>query len=376
MYDLIVIGGGIVGMSAAYHAVLAGARTLLVDRADVGKASLAGAGIIAPQTSAIESEDWYKLALAAFAYYPQLVSKLQAAGISDTGYAPTFSLIVAVSEDEDERFAKAQQLMQMRQERFGSPTADQLYTLDDEGAKQLFPPIAPLRAGVCFKGAARVDAAKIMKAMQQVAQQRHGLHIRRDNVQRLIMRDDSLDAIVVSGERISANSFLIAGGAWSPALADQLNFKLPVVPQRGQIAHLMLPGVDTRDWPVILAFHGHYMVPWPDSRIMVGATREFVGYAPHTTVKGINELLSEALRVAPGLAEASIGEVKVGLRPGSPDSLPILGQLSTTKNVYLATGHGANGLQLGPYTAKLVAELALGQQPALALDGFSATRFT
>lgn len=375
MYDLIVIGGGIVGMSAAYHAVAAGARTLLVDRGDAGKASLAGAGILAPETSSIESDDWYSLAIAAVDYYPQLVAQLKAQGITETGYAPTKSLIVAVSPDEDERFAKAQQLMQVRQQRFGRPAADQMYTVDTEAARQIFPPIADIRAGMGFQGAARIDAATLMRAMQQVAQQRHGLHIRRDTVERLIMQDDSITAVVISGERVTATAFLIAGGAWSPALASQLKLNLPIVPQRGQIAHLLLSGVDTRDWPVILAFHGHYMVPWPDNRMVVGATREFVGYQPHTTAKGIHELLAEALRVAPGLADASIGEVKVGLRPSSPDLLPILGRVPSVENVYLATGHGASGLQLGPYSGKLVAELALGREPANPLHAFSCDRF-
>ena len=375
MYDLIVIGGGIVGMSAAYHAVAAGARTLLVDRGDAGTASLAGAGILAPETRAIESDAWYSPAIAAVDYYPQLVAQLKAQGIAETGYAPTRSLIVAVSPDEDERFAKAQEHMQMRQQRFGRPAADQMYPLDTAAARQIFPPIADIRAGMGFHGAARIDAATFMRAMQQVAQQRHGLHIRRDTVERLIMQDDRITAIVVSGERVTATAFLIAGGAWSPALASQLRLNLPVVPQRGQIAHLLLPGVDTSDWPVILAFHGHYMVPWPDNRMVVGATREFVGYKAHTTAQGIHELLAEALRVAPGLADASIGEVKVGLRPSSPDLLPILGHIPTVQNAFLATGHGASGLQLGPYSGKLVAELALGREPANSLHAFSCDRF-
>ena len=84
---------------------------------------------------------------------------------------------------------------------------------------------------------------------------------------------------------------------------------------------------------------------------------------------------AEALRVAPGLADASIGEVKVGLRPSSPDLLPILGHIPTVQNAFLATGHGASGLQLGPYSGKLVAELALGREPANSLHAFSCDRF-
>jgi len=104
MYDLIVIGGGIVGLSVAYHAVAAGARTLLVDRTDPGRATAAGAGILAPETSAIESDAWFRLAIAAVDYYPTLIAQLEADTTGSTGYAPTEALLVAVSADEDAAF--------------------------------------------------------------------------------------------------------------------------------------------------------------------------------------------------------------------------------------------------------------------------------
>jgi D-amino-acid dehydrogenase len=117
------------------------------------------------------------------------------------------------------------------------------------------------------------------------------------------------------------------------------------------------------------------MVPWPDQRVVVGATRESVGFEPRTTAAGIHEVLAEALRVAPGLANASIGEIRVGLRPSTPDSMPVLGRLPGARNVYLATGHGATGLQVGPYSGKLVADLALGQATEVDLDPFAISRF-
>ena len=109
---------------------------------------------------------------------------------------------------------------------------------------------------------------------------------------------------------------VIAGGAWSRRFSDQLGLDIPVAPQRGQIIHLDLGGADTSSWPIVSAFRDHYMVPWPDSRVAAGATRETgSGFEPKATAAGIVEVLSEALRVAPGLAGASIRETRVGLRP-------------------------------------------------------------
>ena len=105
------------------------------------------------------------------------------------------------------------------------------------------------------------------------------------------------------GERIACGHVVIAAGAWSRALGGRLGIEIPVEPQRGQIVHLGLAGVDTGAWPIVLAFRGHYIVPWTDGRVVVGATRETgSGFAPHTTAAGVVEVLTEALRVAPGLA--------------------------------------------------------------------------
>ena len=149
-----------------------------------------------------------------------------------------------------------------------------------------------------------------------------------------------------------------------------------VVPQRGQIAHLRLSNRDTGEWPIVSGFRGHYIVSWPGGRVVAGASRESgAGFAAHTTAVGVHNLLGEALRVAPGLAAAQLGEIRVGLRPTSADGLPILGSVPPFRNVYLATGHGPHGLQLGPYSGKLVAELMLGQAREESVAAFGVARF-
>jgi len=374
MYDVIVIGGGIVGLSVAYHSVAAGAKTLLVDRTDPGRATAAGAGILAPETSAIESDAWFRLAVAAVDYYPTLIAQLEADAVGSTGYAATEALLVAVSADEDAAFAAARARMLARQLQYGRPTPEQVTPINAALARQLFAPLAPIRAGLRVRRAARVDGRLLAGALERAADTR-GLLRRTASVDQILLQGETATGVVIAGETLIAGSVVIAGGAWSAAFESQLHVRLPITPQRGQIIHLSLPGVDTTAWPVILPFHGHYLVPWPDQRVVVGATREFVGFEPHTTVAGIHEVLAEALRVAPGLADATIGEVRVGLRPSTPDSLPVLGRVPTARNVYLATGHGATGLQVGPYSGKLIADLALGQTIEVDLDPFASSRF-
>src|SRR5699024_9603560 len=127
----------------------------------------------------------------------------------------------------------------------------------------------------------------------------------------------------------------------------------------------------------ILVNMGHYYyVPWADSRIVFGATRETgSGFRPWTSVAGITEVMNEIMRVTPGLAEASLREIRVGLRPLSDDLLPLLGELPHLGGAYMATGHGAGGLQLGPYTAKLLADQILGREPEADISAYSPARF-
>ncbi len=203
-----------------------------------------------------------------------------------------------------------------------------------------------------------------------------GLSIQQGSVERLVIQSGAVTGVVAAGATLSAGTVVIAGGAWSQAFGAQLGIEIPVAPQRGQIIHLGLPGTDTTSWPMISAFRGHYMVAWPDSRVAVGATRETgAGFHPQTTAAGIQEVLNEALRVAPGLAQAEIRDIRVGLRPLTSDTMPVLGPVPGIEHILLVTGHGPTGLTLGPYSGKIIAEAALGQASTADISAFHVTRF-
>jgi len=376
-YDAIVIGGGVVGASIAYHLVSAGARTLLLDRADPGRATAAGAGILTAETNGRASDAWMDFAVAAVDYYPSLVAQLHAEQAGETGYAICGQIEVAVDEDEVAPFDQARDWMLAQQRRRGSPAQEDLHEIGAEDARALFPPLAPIRRALYYRNAARVDGRLLTEALRRAALAR-SLVVRPASVDRLVVEAGAVVGVIAEGDTYAAASVAIAGGAWSPRFAEQLGVQIPVEPSRGQIIHLGLPGTDTRDWPLITAFHGHYIVAWPDSRVVVGATRELgTGFDARTTAAGVHEVLGEALRVAPGLRGAEVREIRVGLRPYSTvDGLPVLGSVPGLRNVYLATGHGAGGLHLGPYSGKLVAELMLGQPIEADLSMFEVSRFS
>ncbi len=374
-YDAVVIGGGVVGTSTAYHLVRGGARTLLVDRADAGRATFAGAGILSPETNSRDPETWFDLAVEAANYYATLIPQLQKEQEHDTGYAQCGALVVAVTEDELEPYEEARQRILARQERRGLPLPGDLHVISSDEAQSLFPALAPVHGAIFNRRASRVDGNQLNRALLTAAEGQ-GLTVRQASADQLVLGQGAVSGVVVDGEAITAGVTAIAGGAWSEAFGAQLGVQIPVQPQRGQIIHLGLADTDTSTWPIVSAFHGHYMVPWPDNRVVAGATRETgSGFRPHSTASGVHEVLGEAMRVAPGLAPAEVLETRIGLRPLTADTMPVLGDLPGWSGIYLATGHGPTGLTIGPFSGKLVAEMMLGGQPAEDISAFHISRF-
>lgn len=375
MYDAVVIGGGLLGVATAYHLARDGVKTLLLDRGDRGRATDAGAGILSPETNSRDPDAWVQFALRAVAYYPTLLDRLEADGAGETGYAKCGLLVVAATQDESSAFAAARAQIFERRERRGDPRREDLHEVSPAEARRMFPPLAAVHGAIYYRSAARVDGRLLSQAIRAAAAGR-GLTVMRGSADRLALAHRRVAGVVVGGTTVSAPLVAIAGGAWSQAFADQLAIRIPVEPQRGQIIHLRNPQAITTEWPIVSAFRGHYMVPWPDGRVAVGATRETgSGFDPRITAAGVREVLDEALRVAPGLADWTVHDMRVGLRPLSADGLPVLGPAPGIDGVYLVTGHGPTGLQLGPYSGKVTADLMLGRKPDVDLTPFRVSRF-
>src|SRR5690348_2816622 len=368
--DVIVIGGGIVGASAAYRLARAGAHVTLVDRADAGQATAAGAGIISPGTSYHPPAAFFPLAFRAVAYYDTLLAALAEDGEpeTETGFEVVGLLHVAMTEAE----ATAQPvLLRLIEERraSGAPRVGAVQMLSGDEARALFPALGACLGAIHTSDAARVDGRLLRDAMRRGAE-RYGARIVTGSAEAIRETGSGVE-LTVNGDLLTAGAAILAGGAWSGALAEALEegLRLPIFPQRGQILHLRLPGRETAHWPIVVGFHSHYLLTFPQDRVVAGATRESdAGFDARMTAGGVREALDEALRVAPGLTDATLDEVRVGLRPASPDGLPLLGRMPGYERLYVATGHGASGLQLGPYSGALVADLALGQSSAPDLD--------
>ncbi|MFB6305304.1 MAG: NAD(P)/FAD-dependent oxidoreductase [Haloferacaceae archaeon] len=371
--DAIVVGGGIAGSAAAYHLATADVRTRLIDRADEGRATDAGAGILAPATSSrTASDDWFRFAVDAVAHYRELDADLP---VDDTGFAERPLLKVAVDADDAPAFDRALARVYDRADRLGAPDRDRVTELDPDAARDLFPPLADVARAVRYDDAAQVDGRRFAAALR-TAGERAGLAVEEASVERIRVEDGRATGVRTADGRVrEADAVVVAGGAWSGAFADDLGVSLPVEPMRGQLVHLG-PDADTGDWPILSTMGHCYMVPWPGGRVVSGATyEEGSGFVPYPDVTGLRTVLERTERAAPGLADAAFREVRVGLRPATPDGLPVVGGVPGVEGAYVATGFGPTGLTMGPYCGRVVAELARGEAPSTDPAAFAVERF-
>jgi D-amino-acid dehydrogenase len=337
----LVVGSGIAGASVAFALARRGSRVTVVDARQEGQATAASAGIIQPW--AYSGDDaFYELYHGGAAFYPGLLRDLAELGITRTDFRRSGALLV---NTEPERLREAAERVSRRAQ--ASPELiGAVELIDSARARELFPPLAPGLDAVYIEGGARVDGRTMRDALLAGARA-HGAEILSGHVE--FRLGAGAVEVTVDGTPTSADAVVAATGAWSaPALAE-LGIALPVAPQRGQITHVRLAGVDTSDWPTIHPLSHHYIVAFDEGRIAVGATRETgSGFDPRVTAAGQAQVLNDALSIAPGLADATLIETRVGLRPLADGILPLVGPVSGVPGLHLATGYGAAGLTMGP----------------------------
>lgn len=364
-----IIGAGIVGASAAYHlSRRTDTEVILIDKEQQGKATLAGAGIICPWVSHVENPDWYRLAKEGAKFYPELVRHLEEDGESRTSYKRVGALCVSDRQEELDRIEEA-----VRAKKDEAPELGEVLRLDAKETRRRFPPLNEELESVFVSGAARIDGRLLREAMVRAAG-KNGARIVEGEAS-LVSDGDRLTGVAAAGEVIDANQVIITAGAWVPDLLEPLGVRVNVQPQRGQILHIDMQDEDTSDWPVILPQSTHYMLAFDDSRVVAGATRETgSGFDYRQTVGGVHEVAGEALRIAPGLSEGTLKEVRIGFRPMGEDSLPLLGKLDEPRQVIVATGLGPSGLTMGPYVGYLAACLAMGEETGMDLSVYHPLR--
>ncbi|MCG7333946.1 FAD-binding oxidoreductase [Sporosarcina sp. ACRSM] len=364
MKKIIVIGAGILGASTAYHLAKAGADVTVVDRKDPGQATDAAAGIICPWLSQRRNKAWYALAKAGAAYYPSLIRQLEEDGEVETGYRQ----VGAISLHTDiVKLEKMKERAVARRE--DAPEIGDIRLLDSEKTSALFPPLSPNYAAVQVSGAARVNGRALRDALICAAKKNGAVFVH--GSAGLLATQTAITGVVVEGQTYHADKIILAAGAWAPELLAPLGIDLQVTAQKAQIVHLRLEEVETEAWPVVMPPTDQYILAFEKGKMVIGATHEDdQPFDQRLTAGGLHEVLNKALSIAPGLADATFTEARVGYRPFTPGFLPIIGAMPSMEGLLLANGLGASGLTVGPFLGNQLAKLAMGEQVDIQLEWY------
>jgi len=360
---VVIAGGGLIGCAIAWRLAARGAHVHVVESARPGMgASWAAAGMLAPlfETPNAAMRD---LTSRSSARYPHFVDELRDVSGIDCELQLGGKLDVAYTADG----------LHALRAHYGDTLPESVRELSAEEIRDVEPSIRGDFAGALLsENDGSVDNRKLTRAVWVAAGNAGAEFTTGSSVREVLCSRGGLDSVVLStGERLGADAVIVCAGAWSSSIRG-LPQPLPVFPVRGQMVALeAIPKVATR----IVADPACYIIPRSDGRVLVGSTVEHVGFDTRTTAAGIAHLLNTATRLIPALAGAPVLEMWAGVRPGTADDLPILGEDPRAPGVYYATGHFRNGILLAPITADVIADVVCGLNPEVDLRPFTAGRF-
>ncbi len=362
--DAIVLGGGIIGCAVADELARHGQRVIIVERGRIGaEASTAAAGILSAQMDLEQPGPFFELCQASRRMYARWVEQLQRrSGLSVGYYVDGILYIALTGRDEQtmERRRRWQRTLGLRVERWSRKDAQRHEPALD----------GRIRCGFHFPTEAQVDNVLLMRALA-AACRKAGVDVREETaVRRLVIREQAVRGIETSRGLLEAPVVVNCLGSWA-SLTSVPPVPLPVEPARGQMFSFQGPKRLLRH---AVMSERAYAVQRRDGQVLVGSTVEFVGFDKRLTLEGMHGILSGIRQLTSGLDACPFLEAWTGLRPATPDRLPILGA-TTVEGLYMAAGHFRHGILLAPVTAQLLAELILRGRASFDLAPFSPARF-
>ncbi|WP_435252328.1 glycine oxidase ThiO [Streptomyces tendae] len=374
--DVLVVGGGIIGLVTAWRAARRGLVTALVDPEPGGGAAQVAAGMLAAVTELHYGEETLlALNLASARRYPEFAAELTELTGHDLGYRRCGTLAVALDADDRAHLRELHAL----QQRSGLESE----WLSGRECRRLEPMLAPgVRGGLRVDGDHQIDPRRLAHALL-AACEREGVVLHREWAERLTVGHGERATGVVTADEtaLEAGQVVLAGGSLSGRLTGVPEAVLPPVrPVKGQVLRLAMPrtgvGAPLLNRTVRAVVRGNhvYLVPRESGELVVGATSEELGWDTTVTAGGVYELLRDAHELVPGITELPLTETRAGLRPGSPDNAPLLGR-TDLDGLLLATGHYRNGVLLTPVTGDVMADVLTGGELPEEARPFSPRRF-
>lgn len=347
--DVAIIGGGVIGLAIAWRAAAAGLTTAVFDPTPGTGASHVAAGMLGPVSEASAGENGLlALNLASARCYPAFVAQLEEAAGGSAGYRTSGTLLVARDQDDSGVLDRGLRF----RESLGLPGQ----RLTARECRQLEPGLTPsIRGGVLIEEDHQIDPRQLVDALLRACH-RVGVRLIRRRAAVMVDGEAACGVRCDDGSTFATERIVLAAGCWSASVEGIPPGTLPPVrPVKGQILRLTAVRGTVTASRVIRGMDA-YVVPRGDGRVVIGATVEERGYDTTVTAGAVHDLLHDARELIPEIAELELVEASAGLRPGSPDNAPMIGE-SAVRGLLIATGHYRNGILLAPATAGAIAAM-------------------
>lgn len=360
-YDVIIVGGGVIGAAAARELAREGRRVALLDPEDErGQAWRAAAGMLAPQIEATENEALHELSVAGRDRYSELAPELLADTGIDIGLWREGIALVATDHAQAETLRA-----RVAQQRQQGQVSD---WLDADEARSRWPWVRDLAGALWAPMDGALDPRALVHALLTDAR-KHGANTIHAEAMSVLRTGDRITG-VRAGDDYSADDVIIAAGAWSGRLGG-LPRPLSVEPVRGQMAALPWPAEVPR---AILYSQDCYVVARGEEAV-VGSTMEYAGFDASVSDEGQQRIWAAVRNLCPPIGAARAHRTWAGLRPMTPDGLPIVGAAPDVTGLWFATGHGRNGVLLAGITAQLLQQMLRGEPVHEHVAAMSPSRF-
>jgi len=364
MTDVVIIGGGVVGLSLAYELAGQGASVKVIEQGGLGReASWAGAGILPPGNPEHAESPIDRLRAESAARWPALSQRLLDETGVDNGFRNCGGIILSLSGPSNQLADEVAQ--------WGLEGVEAVELSVEELALQEPALSQAVVAAYRLPGLSQVRNPRHLKALIAGCLSRGVQMVVGEPVVALDREQGKVVAAVTPVGEHRAGQFCICGGAWSRRLLDEAHIDVEIEPVRGQIVQLSCMPLPFQQ---VIEVGSRYLVPRPDGLVLVGSTEERVGFEKGNTAAAVSGLIEFAVDVCPELARARFERAWSGLRPRTADSLPLMGAVPGAENLYVAAGHFRSGLQQSPGTALLLRQVMLGQETTIPLEGFSCER--
>ncbi|HFI0424795.1 TPA: NAD(P)/FAD-dependent oxidoreductase [Streptococcus suis] len=343
--QVIIIGGGIVGSTAAFYLSQDPSINLTLIDHGVGTATRAAAGIICPWMAQKKNKDWYKLTSEGAVFYRKLVADLEAAGASDIPFKQTGTIGL---KSKPELLDKIQKIAEDR--RVDTPTIGQITTMQGAEITDYLPPLKPDFYGIHLEGGGRIDGGRLIDILQEEVLKNGGARLQGQAK----MLDEH--TVELDGQKLSADHIILTVGAWLPHILEPLGYQVDVRPQKGQLLELDTE-YDTNNWPVCMPYGEIDILPFENGKIIIGATHEDnMGYDLELDSEKIKAMHIKASEFMPNLANYPVARTRIGTRAYTSTYSPFYGNIEDKPNVWVASGLGSTGLTNGPFIGWQIAQ--------------------